>query len=281
MRRIALLALALALTCLCLPALASAKGQLLYSVTSGDLAITHSGGVTRVSIPAKAKLSWFTDRPQRRAGVGTVADLAAGWVANGFDRTPPNAALVTTRFGSTMQTIVTLRNPVLRDGRVTFAYRVISKGTMLGMRTDGRPATGRYRGELFVDDATLPPCSAGTVVSTTVTDCIASPGTTYSFNAHSRQTAGTSGGAVSGCSPDGSAAFASVITYSGSDSDISASPSENISVLPCTHTPFLTLGSASVRLSCIATTKRIPYCTSYSSSLQLTVSAPMRIVAPS
>ena len=278
MRRIAILVIALSF--LCLPSLASAKGELLFSVTSGDVRITGPSSTPHVSIPAKAPLSWFTDRPDRKAGVGTAADLAAGWVANGFDRTPPNAALVTTRKGSTMQTIVTLRHPVQQGGRVTFTYRTVGKGSMLGMSTTGRPAAGRYRGELFVDGGTSAPCSTSIVVSSTATDCIASPGTTYYFSAASISSSGSSGGSVSGCSPAGSAEFASVVTSSGDDGDLATGPAETISVLPCSQTPFLTLGAAAYTLRCLNTGKRIPYCLSYQSNLQITVSAPMRIVAP-
>ena len=279
MRKSSLLIL-VALACLCLPSLASAKGQLLFSVTSGDVSISGPSSAPHVSIPAKGTLSWFTDRPERQSGFGTAADLAAGWVANGFDRTPPNAALVTTSKGATMQTIVTLRKPVQKNGRVTFTYRVIGKGSMLGMRTTGRPAVGRYRGELFIDGATSAPCSTSIVVTSTTIDCIAAPGTTYYFSAASLSSAGSSGGSVSGCSPDGSAEFASIITSSGNDGDLATGPAETISVLPCSHTPFLTLGAAAYTLRCLDTGKRIPYCLSYQSNLQITVSAPMRIVAP-
>ena len=138
---------------------ARTTGQLLFVTTSSDLRITGTHGHMRISVPARANLSWFTDRPARRAGTATAASLAAGWTANGFSRVPPNAALVTKRAGTTMQTIVTLTQPLRRDGRVSFAYRVLDDGRMLGMQTSGRPQLGRYRGELFVDDATVPPCT--------------------------------------------------------------------------------------------------------------------------
>jgi len=278
--RTPIVALVVVLVCLCAPSLAAAKGSVLYSVTTGDINIWHQGGAAHVSVPVKAKLSWFTDRPERRAGMGTAADLAAGWVANRFDRTPPNAALVTVRNGRSMQTIITLRNPVRQGGRVSFVYRVVAQGAMLGMRTTGRPRVGHYRGELFVDDATTPPCSTSIVVTSATTDCIAAPGTTYFVSPPARSTAGTSGGAISGCSPDGSAAFASVVTSSGSDGDLSTGPAENISVFACSHTPLLTLGAATITLRCFNTGKIIPFCTSYASRLQITVSAPMRFVAP-
>ena len=142
-------------------AAASARpaAQLLFVTTTGDLRITGTHSHMRISVPARANLSWFTDRPTRRAGTGTAASLAAGWTTNGFARVPPNAALVTQRAGTSMQTIVTLTQPLRRNGRVSFAYRVLDDGRMLGMQTSGRPQLGRYRGELFVDDATVPPCA--------------------------------------------------------------------------------------------------------------------------
>jgi hypothetical protein len=140
-------------------AAARATGQLLYVTTTGDLRITGAHGNIRVSLPARATLTWFSNRPARRAGTSTAASLAAGWNANGFARVPPNAALITQRAGRSMQTIITLTQPIRRQGRVSFSYRVLDDGRMLGMRTSGHPHVGRYHGELFVDDATVPPCT--------------------------------------------------------------------------------------------------------------------------
>lgn len=260
---------------LCLPSLASAKGQLLYSITSGDITISGHGNAMHVSVPAKAKLSWFTDRPARRAGTGTAADLAAGWVANGFDRTPPNAALVTKRAGTTMQTIVTLRNPTQANGRIGFTYRVVPSGKMLGMRTGGRPAAGQYVGALFVDDATTPPCS-GSLPTAASSACIAAPGTYYVLGVPTRSTAGTSTATLSGCSPDGSAATATVVDTTGTNGDVLNDPSYAVSVPSCAATPA-ELGRASKQLVCFNTGKRFPVCNQYTTSLAFTVSAPMRL----
>jgi len=272
----------IALACLCLPSLAAAKGQLLYSVTSGDLTITRHSGALHVSVPAKAKLSWFTDRPARRAGTGTAADLAAGWVANGFDKRPPNAALVTTSKGNTMQTIVTLRKPVLKNGRVSFTYRVVSGGKMLGMSTTGRPAAGSYVGELFVDDGTTPPCASGITLSSAALDCVAAPGISYAVSGP-QPPAGMSGSAavtLSACGTNGSAT-AYVTTTSGTNGDVSTGSAQPTDVLSCAQTAHVTLGSAGTSTTCLNTGKRIPYCITYSSSLQITVSSPMRFIAPS
>ncbi|MCX6391422.1 MAG: hypothetical protein NTX95_02845 [Actinobacteria bacterium] len=153
----------------------ASQSALLFSTTSKDVRISGSGKAMRVSLPANAALSWFTDRPARQAGSSTAAFLVNGWQANGFNVDAPNAALVTTAKGVTMQTIVTLRNPRLSNGRVSFRYSVLGKGAMLGMETTGHPRAGRYNGELFVDDATLAPCSAGdNYVTSSFYQCVTS-----------------------------------------------------------------------------------------------------------
>ena len=140
---------------------AAEQPTLLYSIASKDLRVAGSGSALTISLPTYAQLAWFTDRPARDSGFGTARALVDGWQTNGFDADPPNAALVTTSKGVAMQTIVVLRSPTVADGRVTFRARVLGKGRMMDMRTTGRPAAGRYRGELFVDSATIPPCNAG------------------------------------------------------------------------------------------------------------------------
>jgi len=137
---------------------ALARSPLLFTTTSSDLRITGTKGHMRISLPSAAPLSWFTDRPTRRSGVASAAFLVAGWTPNGFARNAPNAALITTRGRTTMQTIVTLRDPQQARGRTSFAYTVLDSHEMLGMRTTGRPGLGHYVGQLFVDDGSMPPC---------------------------------------------------------------------------------------------------------------------------
>ena len=267
------------LTLLAVPSLAAARGPLLYSIASNDVVISRGSGAVRVSVPASAQLAWFTDRPARDSGTGTAADIAAGWVSNGFDRVPPNAALVTKRGSATMQTIVTLRNPVVADGRVSFAYRALGDHRMLGMRTTGRPQAGRYRGELFVDDATVPPCASAMLVgSSTQIDCIAGVGTTYFVDPIQPSGTGSSGATVAGCAPYGSGATAYVTTTSGSEGDLSRGQPDAIDVLPCAQSQRITLGSATVRTQCVNTGKRIPYCTHYQSALSITVNTSLRLL---
>lgn len=159
--RITTVLLGLAIMLVLTATASAAESSLLYSVTSKDVQIVGSGRAMRVSVPADAPLSWFTNRPTRQAGSSTAAALVSGWQANGFASDPPNAAIVTSGKAGSMQTIVTLRAPRQAKGRVSFRYTVIDKGAMLGMRTNGQPRAGRYDGELFVDSATIPPCSPG------------------------------------------------------------------------------------------------------------------------
>ncbi len=279
MRRILLSGLVL-VAVLAVPSLAAAKGQLLYSVSSADVRVTGAVGAQRVSLPASADLAWFTDRPARRSGHGTTGDLVAGWSLNGFNRTPPNAALVTRAHGTTMQTVVTLRDPRNRGGRVSFAYRVLHSASMLGMSTTGTPTAGRFTGELFVDDATLPPCPQDMTLPTAY-NCVAAPGTTYRLSSASPAagTSGTVGGSLAGCSDTNG--YATYTQYSGSGSDLATSPAEIVQLQPCAQTPLLTITSATHRVQC-TTRGRLPVCQNlYTSLADVTVSSPTRFVAPS
>ncbi len=174
-------------TLLLVASVACAAPSTLFSITANDVAITGTKGNTRVSMPGASRLSWFSDRPGRTAGTASAESLAAAWPLQHFDADPPNAALVTTRRGSTMQTIVVLSDPRVRSGRVSFRYRVLGDGKMLDMQTTGRPSLGRYaRASLFIDDAPMVYCPASfdssrTVGSTAATGylCILPANTNY------------------------------------------------------------------------------------------------------
>lgn len=133
----------------------AASPSILYSASASSAVI----GGRQVTFPTATPASWFTDRPGRRAGQTTLASIVSLWSASGFDRTPPNAALVTTRGGTSMTTIVTLSSPRLAGKSVTFRFRVLKNGAAMGMRTSGTPRAGSYgRTELFLDGAADPPC---------------------------------------------------------------------------------------------------------------------------
>lgn len=71
-------------------------------------------------------VEWFTDRPERRAGVTEVAQLADRWSEFGLVRDPPNAAVA----GGSTQTVVELSDPRLDDGSISFAYRPLHGETL-------------------------------------------------------------------------------------------------------------------------------------------------------
>ena len=234
------------LTLLAVPSLAAARGPLLYSIASNDVVISRGSGAVRVSVPASAQLAWFTDRPARDSGTGTAADIAAGWVSNGFDRVPPNAALVTKRGSATMQTIVTLRNPVVADGRVSFAYRVLGDHRMLGMRTTGRPLAGRYRGELFVDDATVPPCAQLMQVDDSAkVDCIASTKKLYNISPKRMTTTGSVRVTVRGCASDASNGSVLAHAFGGGNEK-----TVTIDVGSCAASSYSSLGDVTSLAAC-------------------------------
>ena len=174
------LVVAVLCTALAFAGAAQAKSSILYSLTATNVQVAKATtGGFRISIPAKAKVSWFTDRPARRSGFANAAGLVAGWSANGFDKTPPNAAFVMTRDGETNQMIVVLKKAERKGTSVVFTAMQLPHGKMLGMQTTASLKPGRYPGaELFVDDGTIPPCGHQTLTTSTP-DCTLSAGDGY------------------------------------------------------------------------------------------------------
>lgn len=132
----------------------------LYSLAGTDFKVTRVAGRYRVSLPAATAGSWFTDRPYRSAGRTTATDIVMQWAASGFDKVPPNAALVITKSGVTRQTIVELTQPTIDGNRVGFTAKALMQGSAMGMKTTNALHVGRYRsGELFIDNG-LQQCPA-------------------------------------------------------------------------------------------------------------------------
>ncbi|MGI9187829.1 MAG: hypothetical protein ACR2J9_10020, partial [Gaiellales bacterium] len=134
MRRIPILILLLLAL---VPATASAAKHskapsILYSLDAKDVLVTTSGGTFRVSMPANAPVTWFTDRPDRKAGSIRLVDLYRIWDASGFVKDPPNAALLTSNEGVEHTHVVELTKPRLADHRVSFAIRAVSNAREAG-----------------------------------------------------------------------------------------------------------------------------------------------------
>ena len=180
------LALALAATAV-LPAVAGAAPAstppgILYSVDARNAVLASpGGGPMQLSLPAPTRVTWFTDRPDRRAGSTTLRQLAQMWTASGFDTDPPNAALVLSRRGQDRTHVVELSLPVVSGSRVTFTTRPMPRGQELGYRHTDALRAGRYAAaRVFIDDAAVSPC--GTHLQATGTrpvkmlQCLLAPG---------------------------------------------------------------------------------------------------------
>lgn len=161
------------------------EASILFSVLAPTMDVSVSGDSFTMSLPADSSTAWFTDRPERNAGSMTLADLVSMWSAQGFDTDPPNAAVAVTVNGEQHQHVVELTNPVLTGAAVTF--RVVDIGDdEAADAVAGRDAThdvsaGTFGAtEVFIDNATQPPC-ASTITSAPSGQCLAAAKTTVTL----------------------------------------------------------------------------------------------------
>ncbi len=168
------LLLALVLLGLMVPAASAADApDILFSANPKNVQIVKSGKTLRLVMPANARTTWFTDRPERKAGSTNLRRLAATWTAMGFRADPPNAALILTHKGQSRTHVITLTNPRIRNGHVSYRIRAVPNTDEAGHRHTDPLRRGRYgRAELFIDDATYPPCPAQ---EWSVVNCILAP----------------------------------------------------------------------------------------------------------
>ena len=73
------------------------------------------GDHDRIQVKADA-VEWFTDRPQRKAGIAAAHELVDRWKGYGFDEQPPNAAVT----GPDTDAVVELRKPQKTPDGVAF-----------------------------------------------------------------------------------------------------------------------------------------------------------------
>lgn len=175
MRRITI-ALALGLLAAFVPSVhaASARPGILYSVDAKGPTVVQSGGGLRLTLPANATVTWFTDRPSRLSGRTNMQGLVDRWDASSFSQDPPNAALVLTDRGVERTHVVKLLRPRHANGRVSFAIRALPAVTEAGYVQTHELVTGRYGlATLFIDDAAYPPCPS---MITSVLTCIGTSG---------------------------------------------------------------------------------------------------------
>ena len=146
------------------PAAMAKSSTILWSTTASSATIAKAGKAYTITLPMTSPTSWFTDRPERKAGTTDLLGFLGGWQQNHFDETPPNAALVLHHGDTAMQSIVVLSKPkeLARQGKVRFAMRILPKGQVMDMQTmDEKLPTGTMRDvELFIDAGDAAPCAA-------------------------------------------------------------------------------------------------------------------------
>lgn len=159
MRRLPALAGALlALVPATIGAAKPAAPTVLYALDAKGAVIAQSGGSLRLSMPANTIVTWFTDRPVRRAGAIRLTRFHDMWNASGYVNDPPNAALLTTDKGVEHSHVVEMTKPRCANGRVSFAIRAIPDGEAAGHLHTDDLAAGRFaRARVFIDGATLIP----------------------------------------------------------------------------------------------------------------------------
>ena len=140
-----------------------AAAGIVYSIDARGAQVLASGDQLRLSMPAKTAVTWFTDRPQRKAGTVTLAQFESLWSASGFVADPPNAAVIITDTRGDHKHVVEMTDPQVSEGRVSFAMRPVPTATEAGVvhETDPKPGT-RGRARVFIDDAAIAPCGKST-----------------------------------------------------------------------------------------------------------------------
>lgn len=155
------LAAGIALVAVAVPVAAGAPPGILYAADAGSVRISRAADGMRMSLPASTRVTWFTDRPDRRAGTTTMRGLAGIWSASGFASDPPNAAVIIDDAADRRTHVVTMSRPRLTaDGR-RVSYRIVAvpDGAEAGHVASHDLRGGRYRrAQLFIDDAAEPPC---------------------------------------------------------------------------------------------------------------------------
>jgi len=164
---------------------AEVETSLLFSVIAPSLTVMAEGDGHRISRPSTSPVSWFTDRPERSAGSLDAAALASLWAAEDFYDDPPNAALVVTVSGEQQQFVVELTDARVDGDIVSFQATPI--GDDEEAQAGGRSAThgvavGSFgASELFIDNASTPPC-ASSITAYSRTKCLLAPNQTVYFS---------------------------------------------------------------------------------------------------
>jgi hypothetical protein len=159
------------------PAAQAAEPGVLYSIDGRSVTVAKAAKGHRIALPANTRVVWFSDRPERRAGTLTLAQLAGIWEASGFVEDPPNAAVILSEQGDSRTHVVELKSPKVAGPTVSFAFTAVPGGEEAGHRHTHGIAAGRYaRAEVFIDDAATTPCPNS--LTTVPLNCVSPPGQT-------------------------------------------------------------------------------------------------------
>lgn len=144
--------------------------SILFSLETPTSTITDGADAQRLTIASDEVVTWFTDRPARRAGSSSLTEFVGAWAANRFDTDPPNAALVTRTNDPAAGELVTRTHVVeLTDPRVegvTTSFAVVDvpgdpgeAAGHAGLSATHPVEVGSYGPtELFIDSTSHPPC---------------------------------------------------------------------------------------------------------------------------
>lgn len=156
---------------------------ILYSLDARDGRIVKRGHAYRLFLPARSAVTWFTNRPERRAGFLSLRSLAAIWKASGFVKDPPNAALIVTQRAGDRTHVVELTKPRAKKKRVSFRLTESRSQREAGYAHRDRVKPGRYaRVRMFIDDTALSPCPGtyyspkSTATGPVLQQCLLAPG---------------------------------------------------------------------------------------------------------
>ncbi|MGI9186640.1 MAG: hypothetical protein ACR2J9_03825 [Gaiellales bacterium] len=199
---------------------------ILYSIDARTAEITGHPGAFRLSLRAATPVTWFADRPTRRAGTITVGMLRTLWTASGFAADPPNAALIVRAADGERTHVVELSAPRATGTRVSFRLKAIPNGQEAGFAHADALRAGDYgRARLFIDDAAVSPCpttlyspkSTTTLDPSTTTishQCLLAPGASMTVYPQSTEHGGQS--IVTGCVSGASSAAGATVSVQGS-----------------------------------------------------------------
>lgn len=134
---------------------ASQSAQVLYVAHAPSATVQQSQNSLTLTMN-KTRLSFFYDRPARKAGKQTVASFVNDWKngKNSFASNHPNAAFIAKSNGKTVNEFITLSNPVINSKTQQLTFTV----TPLSNQPSVKPGSYQHI-SLFIDNASPMNCT--------------------------------------------------------------------------------------------------------------------------